>query len=247
MNGEILLKNLFVRFSRVLLTVCLVGSFHLPYASAANSDKQEAEVKGYTYVYYSQSSDSSSAPYYAYTTIASKNSSEEIPVGYMGAQARFYDSNDQLRGSSQTEFSPSKQLVFTVSTGTSTKGAYYSFGLVKMYTGNGYTTKYAYKSPIVTIKSLKSTPVYKVNKHGETYGSGNLAATIGYEPDLISAKNEEGIEGYVRSKELFPEYTSPEEALAATKNVSSINLYDKDGETILGVFQIQDSIASMNP
>ncbi|GGH65438.1 hypothetical protein GCM10008014_44810 [Paenibacillus silvae] len=237
------MKNLFSGFSRVLLAVSLVSLFNLSPASAANSDKQEATVKGYTYVYYSQSSDSTSPPYYAYTTIASKYSDEKIPAGYMGAQARVYDSNDTLRASGQTEYSTSEQLVFTVSTGTSTKGSYYSYGLVKMYTGNGYTTKYAYKSPIITIKSLNSTPTYKVNKNGETYGSGNLAATIGYEPDLILAKNDEGIEGYVRAKELFPDYNSPEEALAAeNNNLSSINLYDKDGETILGSFQIQASV-----
>lgn len=236
MNGEILLKKLFSGFSRVLLAVCIVGSFNLSSASAANSDKQEATVNGYTYVYYSQSSDAGSTKFYAYTTIASKYSSEEIPAGYMGAQARAYDSTDQLRAYGTTEFSPAKQLVFTTSTGTGTKGSYYSYGLVKMYTGNGYTTKYAYKSPIITINSLKSKPEYQVNKNGETYGAGNLAALIGYEPDLIAAKNDEGIEGYVRSKELFPDYSSPEEALAAENNTGSVNLYDKDGETVLGSF-----------
>ncbi|MGE6575952.1 hypothetical protein [Paenibacillus xylanexedens] len=230
------MKKLFSGFSRVLLAACIVGSFNLSPASAANSDKQEATVKDYTYVYYSQSSDAGSTTFYAYTTIASKYASEEIPAGYMGAQARVYDSTDTLRAYGATEFSPAKQLVFTTSTGTSTKGSYYSYGLVKMYTGNGYTTKYAYKSPIITINRLSSAPEYKINQNGETYGAGNLAALIGYEPDLIAAKNDEGIEGYVRAKELFPDYSSPEEALAAENNAGSINLYDKDGQNVLGSF-----------
>lgn len=82
---------------------------------------------------------------------------------------------------------------------------------------------------------------YLTNRNGETYGNLLTAISIGYEPDLIEAIGINGVEGYVKSADLnLPMPSSPSEAVQATKNATSrtINLYDKDGKTVIDSFQI---------
>ena len=82
---------------------------------------------------------------------------------------------------------------------------------------------------------------YQINRNGETYGNLLTAISIGYEPDLIEAVGVNGIEGYVKSIDLnLPIPSNPSEAVQTTKNTNprTINLYDKDGKTIIDSFQI---------
>lgn len=82
---------------------------------------------------------------------------------------------------------------------------------------------------------------YSINRNGETYGNLLTAIYVGYESDLIEAIGINGVEGYVKSTDLnLPLPSSPSEAVKATKNATSrtINLYDKDGEEVIGLFQI---------
>jgi len=81
-------------------------------------------------------------------------------------------------------------------------------------------------------------PVYPTNAKGESYG---IAADYHvYDPDLIAAYGEDGVQGYFRYSEAHPEDPpkSPEEALAwqeayrAQGGFHYVNLYDKEGEVI---------------
>ncbi|HAM80162.1 hypothetical protein [Ornithinibacillus bavariensis] len=92
------------------------------------------------------------------------------------------------------------------------------------------------------------------NQAGQTYGSAAMAKSPQEEPDLIVAIGVNGEEGYVYREDLDGEMPStPEEALAIQKQtekkmalvaagtpvvVRTIPLYDVDGVTVIGEFDI---------
>ncbi|MDF2682171.1 MAG: pPPM1a [Brevibacillus sp.] len=90
-------------------------------------------------------------------------------------------------------------------------------------------------------------PNYPVNEQGQTYGSGlSLLPGPSKEPDLLLAKGENGIVGYVKSSDLSPSVSSPEEAIAYQKSMEavgyrSIPLYKLDGITVIGEFRLYSS------
>lgn len=57
---------------------------------------------------------------------------------------------------------------------------------------------------------------YAVNRNGETYGNNLKALEIGYEADLIFAEGEDGVQGYVRARDLDDSVESPNEAVNPT-------------------------------
>lgn len=88
----------------------------------------------------------------------------------------------------------------------------------------------------------QSSSVYPVNEQGQTYGEGPFKPGIGQEPDLIKAVDEKGVEGYVKSSDLLPGVSSPEEAMEYQKSADaagskSIPLYKSDGKTVIGQFK----------
>lgn len=99
-------------------------------------------------------------------------------------------------------------------------------------------------------RSYEEPTVYAVNEHGLTYGSAAHAVSVETEPDLISAVGKDGTKGYVYSKDLRGEMPkTPEEAVQMTlareeakKSGETVNrvipLYDVDGNTIIGEFEI---------
>ena len=84
---------------------------------------------------------------------------------------------------------------------------------------------------------------YPINENGDTYGP-NIGNEMLGEPDLISAVGKDGNKGYVYTKELGGKQPdNPEEAVAITKENErkgswTIPLYEKDGETQIGEFEI---------
>ena len=94
--------------------------------------------------------------------------------------------------------------------------------------------------PIQHLKAGK----FPVNKNGETYGSIADVTVTGQEPDLILAKGVDGTDGYIKSKDLNKDQPkTPEEAAAYMKKSEnstseSIPLYDVDGKTVIGKYQI---------
>lgn len=85
--------------------------------------------------------------------------------------------------------------------------------------------------------------LYPKNKNGQTYGYAAYATSPETEPDLILATGVDGTEGYVLKKDVDGEQPkTPEEAIAIQNSRSpdgwDIPLYDKDGETVIGVFHV---------
>lgn len=182
-----------------------------------------------------------------------------VPVGYMGGQARLFNSAGSLQASSTMTYNPYEVAFFFVySPRISTPGQYYALNRAQFYNGNGYTTFTGYQSPIQTLpgsKSKSANPTetekilkdlmmqtkYAVNSRGETYGSALSEYTIGVEPDLISAIGTNGVQGYVRAEDLTPPVSSIAEAVAQNgKNgdIRMIPLYDAEGTKVLGEFKL---------
>ena len=90
---------------------------------------------------------------------------------------------------------------------------------------------------------------YPVNQNGETYGSYLDRHTVGYAPDLISARGENGVRGYIRLEDFAPEMKSLAEVQVWQASVDADNmipLYDLNGNVIgeyaLGTTQEQEEI-----
>jgi len=94
-------------------------------------------------------------------------------------------------------------------------------------------------------------PVYPTNANGESYGIA--ADNHEYDPDLIAAIGEDGVEGYFRYNEAHPEDPpkTPEEALAwqeayqAKGGFHYIDLYDKEGN-IIGKMRIESDLENFS-
>lgn len=92
-------------------------------------------------------------------------------------------------------------------------------------------------------KDYKAADHYGVNAKGETYGSGAWAADGTDLPDLLLVEMENGETGYIYSSELDPgSPESPELAEQWEKEHSGyvINVYESDGETVIGEFKTGD-------
>jgi hypothetical protein len=106
-------------------------------------------------------------------------------------------------------------------------------------------------------RSLEKEAKYLTNKNGLKYGSARDAISVETEPDLISAVGVDGVEGYVYAKDLREEMPkTPAEAVAKTEAIKeklakakpneaivirTIPLYDVDGTTIIGSFEIKNT------
>ncbi|MGK5654658.1 hypothetical protein [Brevibacillus formosus] len=87
---------------------------------------------------------------------------------------------------------------------------------------------------------------FSVNEQGQTYGRVPYTAESTLEPDLMEAEGENGVVGYIKTSDLSPGVSSPEEAIAYQKSIEevgyrSIPLYKSDGITVIGEFRLQSS------
>ena len=85
---------------------------------------------------------------YAGTKVSrNRNESGNVPIGYMGSQARLFK-NDALYSSSTMTYNDEPLWSFSVTTGSTTNtGTYYSKGITAAYNGNGYDYYYTFASP----------------------------------------------------------------------------------------------------
>ncbi len=169
-------------------------------------------------------------------------------AGYMGAQARLYDANRQLRKSGDLVYNSRDcvNLYAYSPKATSTTTYFYAQSKIKLYNGNGYTTFTANESPNCKVKtaalSIESNweEAFGFTTFGKggkrlSYGSGLQVNDMGDEPDLIEAVGVNNQSGYVKSDDLMIEASTPQEACQAVQKGAgsySIPVYDLNGNVI---------------
>lgn len=221
-----------------------------------SSAPQTKTVYGYTYTFKSRIS--SAHERYGQLSAGTyiECSSNDLPKGYMGSQARLYNSNGVLFGSGTWQYTTFETSVtgymevFDVEKDT----YYYSQGIVALYNGDGYTNYTCTKTPnyIIESKSRSSENlVVQTNENGEIFGSALLLEEIGVSPDLILAVGTNGKIGYLKAADLnMSSITTPEQAVAYASFIESqmntqsllqpptIPLYESDGVTVIGEFEL---------
>lgn len=176
-----------------------------------------------------------------------------FPIGNLGVSATLYDSTGRVAANAPmtTNGEPAIYVSSNRATvdGTVTQN-YYASGYSFVYNGNGYEATPTYDTPSISSR----TSTYQINEAGQTYGSELLATTYEDRPDLISAIGTNGAEGFIYASDLDAgNPQNPAEALAqqelynemiANYNgdgpivVRTIPLYDVDGKTVIGEFDI---------
>ncbi|MCR4782562.1 MAG: hypothetical protein K5851_07470 [Lachnospiraceae bacterium] len=158
-----------------------------------------------------------------------------VPTGYMGAQARLYNSNGVLKSAGQTIYNtiPSVNLyAYTSSVGLS--GFYYAQCTVYLYNGNGYNSYSTNKSPNAGINShIVHEECAIIN--GKIYASGLCEEELDEEIDYILAEGIYGKVGYVFADELSVIPEGPLDAVECSNQAFEsrmINVYDLDGNVI---------------
>lgn len=124
------------------ITVVLAAEASSPYGSYG-------PYLGYTYL---NQAVINTGPYSvnAHTTVQTE-SSTSVPTGYMGAQARLFDSSGTLIEYSNMTYNDSPtSIMSTLAYTINRPGTYYSHGISAAYTGNGYDYYYTFKSPYLT-------------------------------------------------------------------------------------------------
>ena len=84
--------------------------------------------------------------------------------------------------------------------------------------GHSYTAEYNYSGRSIAKEAVTS---YPVNENGETYGSYLDRHTVGYAPDLIRVRGDEGKSGYVHLSEF-----------RAAEAGDSLTVYDLEGNAV---------------
>lgn len=169
---------------------------------------------------------------------------ENLPVGYLGVNARMYNSSGTLIKSSGWEYNDTPLLGIANMTPIyyTSAGTYYGRGQVRVYNGNGYNIYTTTRSPYIQAHSLKNLEI-NVNENNEIYGSEYFLEQYDIHPDLISAIGDNGNEGYVKATDLEePEPNSLADAVKYQKNLQSerkINLYENDGITVIGTYTVE--------
>ena len=124
--------------------------------------------------------------------------------------------------------------------------AYYDESLIDYSAGRSKPSELYYPGRSSQQDAITS---YPTNSAGETYGSYLDRHTVGYAPELIEAKGENGVYGYVRLEDFAPELDSLGEIQLWQDKVNENNmipLYDLNGNVIgeyaLGTTQEQEEI-----
>jgi hypothetical protein len=82
-----------------------------------------------------------------------------VPIGYMGLQARLYTQYGDLVSASSMIYNDDKLAGFVVyAPGLRGGGKYYAQSRAEFYNGDGYTKYTGYKSPIFTFEGDKTLP-----------------------------------------------------------------------------------------
>ena len=186
--------------------------------------------------------------------------SVEVPAEYIGVGTGLYSSTGKIYAELEESYNNTPATFHYRSTGRAILDDknIYAQGKIKLFNGSGYdfyltaetrrfypatnsTEITSFDSTLSTlaVTTLESDGSYPTTASGETYGSELLANQVGEIPDLISAIGVNGIEGYVRANELYPEINTREEArehmewmLQNTAGYREIPVYDLNGSIV---------------
>lgn len=138
----------------------LMIGFALPtavYAGSAQSSFKYYTVYGYNYRNYSGvTTGSYNGTSYAnsWTTGQTDLAATQVPAGYIGAQARLFDSNGSVVATTPytyNDYTTATHSSDFASADPAISGrSYYGYGITAAYNGNGYTYCYSNKSPYQT-------------------------------------------------------------------------------------------------
>lgn len=244
-KGSKLIK---VSFGILLLMLLAIPSAFASYTHSNVSDEEVFTVSGKSYSANSIIQGDLKTQERAAAMVAGRYG-VTVPSGYMAVQARLFNGQtNALIKSSQYNVNTSAVVSITAySDDATTPGQYYSKGSAQFYSDleNTWITKgFSVKSIIHVICSSCKTS-YEVNETGETYGASGNAAIDSVDPDLILAEGVDGTLGYVRSIDLNNVARTPNAAvakqIALANSVISIPLYEKDGQTVIGSFELENS------
>lgn len=233
----------------LLVSIMLISNVYV--AFAASSPTQYATVYSHDYSYFNAAVSLATGAR-AYVSVQNEDGTGGIAAGYMGGNAKLYNSNGIISKSTGMQYTDKYMVGMAWYTDFATwSGSYYAKSQVAFYNGNGYDKFDVNKSPSVNYSSSSSIiqmteklviSEYKINENGEKYGSELYADVCGELPDLILAEGKNGEIGYVRNIDLNPEPKTIEEAIALNK-ITEIPLYSSDGKTVIGVFEFSRSSA----
>lgn len=228
----------------MLLALCVTMSClqFAVYAASAYSNESTATVNGYSYTYYSSvHNDANSTWGYG----SASSNSGNVPTGYIGINARLYNSSGTLVKSSSWTYSDRVLSGLSVPSGSyTTKGTYYAKSQVQFYNGNGYTTYTCNATPNITrvMAAVPQEEPYEVNDSGLTYGSNYFSESIDDNPDLIRVIGINGVEGYIYSEDISWEPNSLDEVLdhigSGEAESYTVPVYEEDGITVVDTFEI---------
>lgn len=243
-------KNI-IKHSACFLLVSIMLLSNVYVAFAASSPTQYATVYSHDYSYFNAAVSLATGAR-AYVSVQNEDGTGGIAAGYMGGNAKLYNSNGIISKSTGMQYTDKYMVGMAWYTDFATwSGSYYAKSQVAFYNGNGYNKFDVNKSPSVNYSSSNSIiqmteklviSEYKINENGEKYGSELYADVCGELPDLILAEGKNGEIGYVRNIDLNPEPKTIEEAIALNK-ITEIPLYSSDGKTFIGVFEFSRSSA----
>ena len=158
--------------------------------------------------------------------------SVEVPAESIGVGTGLYSSTGKIYAELEESYNSTPATFHYRSTGRAILDDknIYAQGKIKLFDSTLST---------LAVTTLESDGSYPTTASGETYGSELLANQVGEIPDLISAIGVNGIEGYVRANELYPEINTREEArehmewmLQNTAGYREIPVYDLNGSIV---------------
>ncbi|WP_144940627.1 hypothetical protein [Paenibacillus sp. 32O-W] len=137
-------------------------------ATAVSPPYDTGTINGYSYTIISEVTERTIITVQA---VAEIRANANVPIGYMGGQARLFNADGTLAFSSTMTYNTGQwSSMYAYSPETITEGQYYSQSKAEFYNGDGYTTFTGYKSPILEFERPYDVPanINKLRLHFES-------------------------------------------------------------------------------
>ena len=242
-----------------IVAVAMVLAMILPmstfaYYDPSDSGREQVTVSGVTYEMWSTTYHDSRNTFRGSTWVMN-TAQTNLPTGYMGVATYLCNASDEsviARRDRQFNSQPAYWFYQETEKASGSSNGVITKGKVWLYNGTSYKEVDAPVAPALypasyannTLAVLGENGSYPVNDSGKTYGTLVQADFVGYNPDLILATNTDGTKGYIRSEDLEPNVSNPEEAMAymadmenSMEDYRTIPLYDLN-ENVIGDFKI---------